>query len=275
MRFAAVQHDIAWMDPAPNWERIGNLLADARLPAGSFALLPELCDVGFTMETDRLPRFDSVGAARGLARSHALWLQAGYADLGVNAERPTNRAAIIAPDGRVAGAYDKVHLFSPGREDRHYAAGRSITVVDVPSDQGTWKVCPLICYDLRFPEVFRLAALAGAEVFTVGANWPAPRALHRRALAVARAIENQAYVIACNRIGRDPHVEYAGDSFIVAPSGEVIAEAGDAERVISVELDRAELLRWRERFPALRDLRRGLLGEIAVDATSRDSRADD
>jgi predicted amidohydrolase len=181
----------------------------------------------------------------------------------------------VAPDGSVAGSYDKVHLFSPAREDRHYAAGRAVTVVDVPTHEGTWKVCPLICYDLRFPEVFRLAALAGAEVFTVGANWPAPRALHRRALAVARAIENQAYVVACNRIGRDPNVEYAGDSFIVAPSGEVIAEAGDAERVLVADLDRAELLRWRDRFPALRDLRRGLLGEIAVNATSRDSRAGD
>ena len=275
MRFAAVQHDIAWMDPAPNWERIGNLLSDARLPAGSFALLPELCDVGFTMETERLPRFDSLGTAQRLATSHALWLQAGYADVAVNGRRPRNRATVIAPDGRVAGHYDKVHLFSPSREDRQYAAGRSITVVDVPSAEGTWKVCPLICYDLRFPEVFRLAALAGAEVFTVGANWPSPRALHRRALAVARAIENQAYVVACNRIGRDPHVEYAGDSFIVAPSGEVIAEAGEAERELSAELDRAELLRWRERFPALRDLRRGLLGECTVNATSRDSLADD
>ena len=275
MRFAAVQHDIAWMDPAPNWERIGNLLADARLPAGSFALLPELCDVGFTMETERLPRYDSLGSARTVARANELWLQAGYADVGMNAGRPTNRATVIAPDGGTAGHYDKIHLFSPSREDRQYAAGRSITVVDVPSAEGTWKVCPLICYDLRFPEVFRLAALAGAEVFTVGANWPAPRALHRRALAVARAIENQAYVVACNRIGRDPHVEYAGDSFIVAPSGEVIAEAGEAERVLSAELDRAELLRWRERFPALRDLRRGLLGDLALNATSRDSRADD
>ena len=165
----------------------------------------------------------------------------------------------------VAGTYRKVHLFSPGREDRHYRAGESITLVDVQSEDGTWRIAPAICYDLRFPELFRLAALAGAEVFTIGACWPAPRAPHRRALAIARAIENQAYVVACNRIGRDPNVDHAGDSFIVAPSGEVIAEAGDAECVLTATLDRDELLRWRDRFPALRDLRRSLLGNVRVD----------
>ena len=117
----------------------------------------------------------------------------------------------------------------------------------------------------RFPELFRLAALAGAEVFTIGASWPAPRAAHRRALAVARAIENQAFVVACNRIGRDPGSDHAGDSFVVAPSGEVIAEGGDAENVLVASLDRAELLRWRDRFPALRDLRRSLLGNVRID----------
>jgi omega-amidase len=138
-------------------------------------------------------------------------------------------------------------------------------VIDVASDDGTWRVAPAICYDLRFPELFRLAALAGAEVFMIGASWPSPRAAHRRALAIARAIENQAYVIACNRIGRDPNTDHAGDSFVVAPSGEVIAEAGDAENVLVATLDRAELLRWRDRFPALRDLRRSMLGNVRVD----------
>jgi predicted amidohydrolase len=102
-------------------------------------------------------------------------------------------------------------------------------------------------------------------VFAIGACWPAPRALHRRALAVARAIENQAWVIACNRIGREPGVEYAGDSFVVAPSGEVVAEAEGAEQLLFAELDRAEFLKWRDRFPALRDLRRSLLGHATVE----------
>ena len=82
---------------------------------------------------------------------------------------------------------------------------------------------------------------------------------------MARAIENQAYVVACNRIGNDPNAPYAGDSFVVAPSGEVIAEGGDAENVLVANLDRGELVRWRDKFPAMRDLRRSLLGNVRID----------
>ena len=268
MRIAALQFDIRWMDPEANWATVARILGSANPaggPSAEFVLLPELSDVGFTM--DPLPEGgpDPVERAAAIARERGTWIQAGHAERDPAGGRPRNAATIIRPDGIVAATYRKVHLFSPGREDRHYAAGDAIAVVDVAARDGTWRVAPAICYDLRFPELFRLAALAGAEVFAIGANWPAPRAAHRRALAVARAIENQAYVVACNRIGRDPNAEYRGDSFVVAPSGEVIAECGDGERLLFADLDRAELLRWRDRFPALRDARRSLLGKVRVD----------
>src|SRR5690606_2545669 len=98
-----------------------------------------------------------------------------------------------------------------------------------------------ICYDLRFPELWRLGALAGAEVFTIGASWPDARQHHWRSLLIARAIENQAYVVAVNRVGRDPHLGYAGGSMIVSPMGEVLAEADAAPQVIQAELDMAAL----------------------------------
>lgn len=269
MRFAAVQHDIAWMDKGANWATVRRLLASANLPRGSFALLPELGDTGFAMDAHAARGGDSLALASAAAGDLGLWLQAGYADLAAGAPLPGNAAAVVAPDGSVHGSYRKVHLFSPGSETQHYRSGDSIAIIEVASAQGNWKVCPLICYDLRYPEVFRLAALAGAEVFTVGASWPSARAAHWRALAIARAIENQAYVVACNRIGHDPHSTYEGGSIIVAPSGEVIADAHYREEVISALLDRAELLRWRDRFPALRDIRRSLLGSIEV----RDARS--
>ena len=264
MRIAALQFDIAWMDPARNWATIERLAASANLSAGDFVLLPELADTGFTMDPPPAGRPDPVEATAQLARRHKVWMQSGHAERDATTGALHNAASIIRPDGSVAGTYRKMHLFSPAREDQHYAPGDTISVIDVPLTDGTWRVAPFICYDLRFPELFRLAALAGAEVFTVGANWPGSRAVHRRALAVARAIENQAFVIACNRIGHDPQAAYHGDSFVVAPSGEIIAEAGDGELALIAELDRNELLRWRDKFPALRDLRRSLLGNVRI-----------
>ena len=264
MRIAALQFDIAWMDPARNWATIERLAASANLSAGDFVLLPELADTGFTMDPPPAGRPDPVEATAQLARRHQVWMQSGHAERDATTGALHNAASIIRPDGSVAGTYRKMHLFSPAREDQHYAPGDTISVIDVPLSDGTWRVAPFICYDLRFPELFRLAALAGAEVFTVGASWPGSRAVHRRALAVARAIENQAFVIACNRIGHDPQAEYHGDSFVVAPSGEIIAEAGDGELALIAELDRNELLRWRDKFPALRDLRRSLLGNVRI-----------
>ncbi len=262
MRIAALQFDIAWMDPARNWATMERLAASANLLAGDFVLLPELADTGFTMDPPPAGRPDPVNATAQLARRHGVWMQSGHAERDATSGALHNAASIIRPDGSVAGTYRKMHLFSPAREDQHYAPGDTISVIDVPLADGTWRVAPFICYDLRFPELFRHAALAGAEVFTVGANWPGARAVHRRALAVARAIENQAFVIACNRIGHDPQAEYHGDSFVVAPSGDIIAEAGDGELALIAELDRNELLRWRDKFPALRDLRRSLLGNV-------------
>jgi omega-amidase len=264
MRVAALQFDVAWMDRSANWDALRRLARSANLAGGTYLLTPELADTGFTMDPPPSSGPEPVAAAADLARELGVWMQMGHAERGSDGGI-RNAASIVRPDGSVAGTYRKIHLFSPAREDRHYRAGDSITLVDVAADDGTWRIAPAICYDLRYPELFRLAALAGAEVFMIGACWPAPRALHRRALAIARAIENQAYVVACNRIGREPNAEYAGDSFIVAPSGEIIAEAGDAERVLTATLDRGELLRWRDKFPALRDLRRSLLGNVRID----------
>jgi predicted amidohydrolase len=265
MRVAAFQFDVAWRDRTTNWATIERLAGSANLRRGDFVLLPELSDTGFTMDPPPQDGPEPIEAAARVARSHGIWMQVGHAARDASGNRLFNVASVVRPDGSVAGAYRKVHLFSPGGEDRHYAPGDSIALVDVHADDGTWRIAPMICYDLRFPELFRLAALAGAEVFMVGACWPAPRKAHRRALAIARAIENQAYVVACNRIGRDPNADHAGDSFVVAPSGEVIAEAGDAERVLVAELDRASFVKWRDGFPALRDMRRGLLGDVRVD----------
>src|SRR5690606_9236143 len=115
--------------------------------------------------------------------------------------------------------------------------------------------CPAVCYDLRFPELFRLGLKAGAEVFALGSNWPAPRESHRRILSIARAIENQALVLSVNRVGSDPALTYAGGTLAVGPKGDILGELGDTEDVLTVSLDLVALREWRNTFPAWRDTR--------------------
>jgi predicted amidohydrolase len=117
------------------------------------------------------------------------------------------------------------------------------------------RVCPFICYDLRFPELFRQGARHGAELFVVIANWPSMREDHWVTLLRARAIENQAYVAAANRCGKDPWLPYPGRSLIVDPHGAVLIDAGPAETAISADIDPANVRSWRNEFPILRDMR--------------------
>jgi len=177
-------------------------------------------------------------------------------------ERCRNRCLLYSPKGELEAHYDKVHPFTFGRESEAFIGGERVVVtpIDVANDDGTNRsvpLCPTVCYDLRFPELYRAGVDARAEVFTIVANWPAPRQSHWRALIIARAIENQAWVVAVNRVGSDPHLPYLGGSLVVDPKGEVVAEGDDTPGVISTQLDLEAVRRWREKFPALRD-RRGM-----------------
>jgi predicted amidohydrolase len=263
MRFAAVQFDVAWEDKPANHALIEGLLERARLPAGSLVLLPELGDTGFSMNLDRIVDDRSLAWVRSLARRMECYIQHGYAERGPDG-LGRNCAAIVSPAGEVLGIYRKVHPFSYGRESQHYAGGDRLVLRRC----GEAMIAPMICYDLRFPELWRAAVIAGAEVFTIGASWPEARQPHWRALLIARAIENQAYIVAVNRIGRDPHLSYAGGSMIVSPRGEVLVEGGaDESAVFFSDLDFGLLRRWRGEFPALRDIHRELLGSFPLDTT--------
>jgi predicted amidohydrolase len=150
----------------------------------------------------------------------------------------------------VLGRYVKRHPFRSAGETDHYAPGTEYLVLE----WNGFRVAPLICYDLRFPESFRVCVCRGAELFVVIANWPAVRREHWRTLLAARAIENQAYVVGVNRTGGDPAHAYAGDSLIVGPHGEVLADAGPDEGTVAATPDAAALRAYRSHFPALRDM---------------------
>lgn len=269
MRFACVQFDIKWEDKVANHAIIERMLDEAqpRIEPGTFVVLPELGDTGFSMDLDCIVDDRSLAWAIDLAKRRGIFVQHGFPRRmeGHEAGDPVGRniAVIVSPTGAILADYAKVHPFSFGRESERYSGGDHLCIARCDGAL----VAPFICYDLRFAELWRLAALnkPAAEVFTVGANWPNTRQHHWRSLCIARAIENQAYVVAANRCGRDPHLAYSGGSLIVAPSGEVLAEAHDQPLVLQAEVDLKILRQWRADFPALRDAHSDLLGRIRVE----------
>jgi predicted amidohydrolase len=164
----------------------------------------------------------------------------------------SNEAVAFAPDGRELVRYLKQQPYTPPGEHLKYRAGDGHRIFKW---QGT-KISPLICYDLRFPELFRPAAHAGAELFVVIASWPAVRSEHWVRLLQARAIENLAYVIGVNRCGTDPTARYDGRTVAFDPHGQCLFEADAQEQVVKINVDPDVVRKWRHDFPALRDARR-------------------
>lgn len=272
MRAHLVQMDIVWEDRAANHALVESMLGGVGVRAGDLVVLPELFDVGFTLNLDKA--VDAAGETlaflRRLAAETGAVIHGGRAVLRAGSEKALNVAVVVgaghapppavgfkslsAPEDGVL-EYAKIHPFTYGREGERYTGGDAVTAYDWVSGDDRLRVCPAVCYDLRFPELFRLGAQRGAEAFVLGANWPSSRQHHWRTLLIARAIENQAFVLGVNRCGRDPHLAYAGGSIAVGPKGEVLGEMGDEAGVLTVDLDPGAVAAWRAEFPALGDLR--------------------
>jgi predicted amidohydrolase len=254
MRVSLVQFAIAWEDPAANFARVRALLAADPPAPGGLVVLPEMFATGFTMDAARAvegPGGEQQEFVAELARTHRCVVLGGVVTR-TDSPRPANAAVAFDAAGRRLVCFGKLHGFSPAGEGAIYAAGPDVATFPC----GPFAASPLVCYDLRFPEVFRRAVDAGADLFVVPANWPARRERHWLALLAARAIENQAYVVGVNRVGSDPNATYSGRSVVIDPMGVTIADAGEQERVVHAELDAGLLHRWRQDFPALRDRRR-------------------
>ncbi|MDY7107481.1 MAG: nitrilase-related carbon-nitrogen hydrolase, partial [Planctomycetota bacterium] len=174
MEVVAVQFDIAWEDKAANHRRMESMLEGAGVEPGAYVLLPELADTGFSLNVPAIVDERSTAWAADLARRRRIWVQMGYPAIGPDG-MGRNCATIFSPDGETIGTYEKVHPFSYGREVERYAGGGRLLISELDGQPGQPMVCPLICYDLRFPELWRLAASAGAEFFTLGASWPNAR----------------------------------------------------------------------------------------------------
>lgn len=259
-----VQMDIAWHEKTVNHERVLQLLDSVDVRPGDFVLLPEMFDTGFSFTIDKTNDQDgrTLAFMLELARDTGAIVQGGRTIAPCHKCAARNVMSVVSGDGqgRVLAEYAKMKLFSPGGEDNRFERGRGV-------ESFRWAdttVMPAICYDLRFPELFRAGLARGMEVIALGACWPSVRQAHWRALLIARAIENQCFALGVNRVGDDPPqttlgvgmtpgLHYGGGTIAVGPRGEVLGELGDRPGVLSVAVQ-VELVReWRERFPAWKD----------------------
>ncbi len=251
MKAHLIQIDSAWEDRPANHAKTRKLIADANPQPGSLIILPEMFSTGFSMNLPVTAEPEG-GPTELFLREIAAEYQScviGGVVTQTNEGRGLNQSIAIAPDGSILARYTKNHPFSMGGEDKAHIAGTSVSVFEW---QGL-KIAPLICYDLRFPELARNAVRAGAEVLIYIAAWPVKRIQHWITLLQARAIENLAYVIGVNRCGTDPQFTYTGRSLVVDPHGIIIADAAEQERVISAQIDPKIVHDWRAQFPALKD----------------------
>lgn len=256
LRIATIQTPLHWEDVAANLRMFDELLA----PIGEVDLivLPEMFSTGFSMAPARL--------AEGMDGTAVTWMRQMAAQknavitgslmlyTGETTDRKYyNRLIWMRPDGSYE-TYDKKHLFSLSQEPKIYTAGAERLIVMLNG----WRICPMICYDLRFPVWARNAIQEGREamydVLTYSANWPDRRALAWQTLLQARAIENQAYVIGVNRVGEDgTGFYYKGDTSVIDPLGNILYRKDNEADIFIATLDYEELVKVRRQFQFLKD----------------------
>jgi predicted amidohydrolase len=205
---------------------------------------------------ETLERGESVSAMAGWAKRFGVVLVGGsIAERRTGHEKVSNTSLLFGRDGEIAACYRKIHLFDVEVGGHVFRESEAEEAGDEPATgaAGGWKIGLTICYDLRFPELFRVLALTGAEIVTVPSNFTFRTGVdHWHVLLRARAIENQLYVIAPGQIGETiPRKPSYGRSLVIDPWGTVLAQAADAETVITAEIDRARLLETRRRLPSL------------------------
>ena len=258
MEILCCQLDTVWEEPAANLDAAEALLAGVTVGPDALVVLPETFATGFSMAVERIAE-PVGGPAQAMLSSTARRLGAfvlgGVAVRGDDG-KVRNQAICFGPTGREIARYAKIHPFRFAGEHNHYAPGRDVVTFDLPAV----RAAVMVCYDLRFPELFRRAVADGAELLIVIANWPAARHDHWRTLLRARAIENQAAVVGVNRRGADPNHTYAGGSIVVGPQGEVLLEAGPEAGLFRTRVDPDAIRSWRKQFPALADSRQDIFG---------------
>ncbi len=253
MNVICLQLDCAWENKQLNYKKVRSLLDATQPRKDSLVILPEMFASGFSMNVPQItdtPTKETQKFLAQTAKQYGIYLMAGIVTTDTSG-KGRNESVTFAPDGTELARYCKLHPFTLGGELDNYVKGSDVITFKCEE----FIIAPFICYDLRFPEIFRVAAARGANLITVIASWPLRRHHHWTKLLHARAIENEAYVVGVNRCGWDPELEHGGGSVIIDPQGNTLIEAGNGESAISADLDLPELLSYREKLPFLNDMR--------------------
>lgn len=253
MKVALIQFDAVWEAKKTNLERAASFVERAADENCDVAVFPEMFATGFSMNIPVIADEgygETLSALSSAAGKNGVNLIAGFAMKAPAEDLARNMAVIYDRKGRPDATYTKIHSFPLSEESRHFIEGGETVIFDIDAMPST----VFICYDLRFPELFREVAARVQAVFVI-ANWPAERKEHWETLLKARAIENQCFVIGVNRTGVDGNgISYPGASLVIDPAGNVICSGGDTEEFITCEFDPSETDRVRTAFPFLKDM---------------------
>jgi omega-amidase len=252
------QMEIALGQPEVNLEKVRGFVAEAARRGSDVVVFPELWPTGYDLERAEeyaaTPNEGFFARLAALAREHKIYLSGSL--LVRSEDGITNTNTLFSAQGEYLGGYDKIHLFPPVEEDKYLKPGREAPIFDLP-----WgRVALALCYDLRFPELFRRYALGGAQIIFLPAEWPRSRLAHWQTLLQARAIENQLFIAAVNCVGESKGIRYGGHSAILDPWGEVVLEGGRQEILLTAEIDLGQIDLVRERITVFADRRPGLYG---------------
>ena len=248
---AAIQFTIKPDDIDYNLAYVRTALRRMSDQGAQLVVLPEMWSSGFSCKnlvTLALRTADIVAELLDLSRELGLVIVGSMPE--PNGSRPFNSIHLI-DNGNLAGVYRKIHLFSLFDENLFFSGGDGWLLAET----SVGAIGVIICYDLRFPELSRRLALEGAQILCVPAQWPKPRDEHWRALLLARAIENQLFVVSSNTCGLIGKLDFFGMSMIIGPRGEVLAEAGRSENEIIANLNMQDMADWRARIPCFDDRR--------------------
>ena len=250
MKVAVVQHDIVWEDKAANFDRLGPMIEAAAASGARLVVLAEMFSTGFSMDTAVTAEPEGGPSSQFLvaqAGAHGVWVCGSCPEVAVPGEPPCNTLVLAGPDGTVH-RYRKIHRFTYGGEDGPFSAGTDRVTVTVEG----LRVSLFVCYDLRFADDWWDIA-SRTDVYVCVANWPDTRRAHWQTLLRARAIENQAYVIGCNRVGQGGKLDYVGDSAVVDPLGEVLASGAGTEALLVADVTAQRVSEVRAALPFLAD----------------------
>ena len=266
MKIAAAQIACSLGDVEANVRKMRDFAERAKKAGAELIVFPEMADTGYSMpvvqEHAKKWTEGAVPQLREMAKAHGIRIISGVSER--EAESIYNSQVAIDAGGQIVAKYRKTHLFGPAPIEEHkcFSPGDEL----VSFQLGALRLGLTICYDLRFPEVYRLLACEqGANVFIISSAWPFPRVEHLRVLALARAIENQSYVILSNRVGKDDGVSTCGGSAIIDPYGVVLAAASaDREELVVAEVSDEVIRSVRDRMPVFADRREELYGKRLV-----------